>query len=154
MASDFRQLKLRQLDQQLQGWRKTAKATPRPREGWLRTLRMALGLSTGQLAERLGARQPRVLQLEKGEISDTATLASLRKAADALDCDLVYALVPRKPLEQMVRDQVDTVAKQELATVSHSMALEEQRPSYAVETRQLKELRASLLAGPWRRLWR
>jgi predicted DNA-binding mobile mystery protein A len=153
MANDFRQLKLRQLDQQLQAWRKTANANPRPREGWLRTLRTALGMSTGKLAERLGARQPRVLQLEKAEIKDTATLASLRKAADALGCDLVYALVPRKPLEQMVTDQVDKVAKQELAAVSHSMALEEQRPSYAVETRQLKELRDALLSGPWRRLW-
>jgi len=154
MANDFTQLKLRQLDQQLQTWRKTANAAPRPREGWLRAIRKGLGMTTGQLAQRMATRRPRVLQLEKAELTGTVTLASLRKAAEALDCDLVYALVPRKPLEQMVRDQVDKVAKQELATVSHSMALEEQRPSYAVETKQLSELRETLLAGPWRRLWK
>jgi predicted DNA-binding mobile mystery protein A len=154
MAKDFRQLKLRQLDTQLQTWRRIANTSPRPREGWLRTLRTGLGMSTGQLAQRLGSRQPWVLQLEKAEVKGTVTLASLRKAADALGCDLVYALVPRKPLEQMVHDQADKVAKQEMATVSHSMALEEQRPSYAVETKQLSELRDTLLAGPWRRLWK
>lgn len=154
MANDFRQLKLRQLDKQLQTWRKTAKTLTRPREGWLRTIRMTLGMSTGQLAERMGSRQPWVLQLEKAEVDDTATLASLRKAAEALGCELVHVLVPRKPLVQMVSDQADKVARQELATVSHSMALEEQRSSYAVETKQLSELRDTLLAGPWRRLWK
>lgn len=154
MATDFRRLKLQQLDQQLWSWLKTAETAPRPREGWLRALRKGLGMSTGQLALRLGTRQPWVLQLEKAELKDTATLASLRKAADALDCDLVYAVVPRKPLEEMVREQANKVAKQEMATVSHSMALEQQRPSRAVETAQLNELRDALLAGPWRRLWK
>ncbi len=154
MANDFRQLKLRQLDRQLQAWQKTAKTAPCPREGWLRALRTGLGLSTGQLAARLGTRQPWILQLEKAEVKGTASLASLRKAADVLGCDLVYALVPRKPLEQMVRERADQVARRELEAVSHSMTLEQQRPRRAVEAMQLKGLRDTLLAGPWRRLWK
>ena len=154
MASEFRWLRLRQLDQRLETWRSVAKRAPAPKEGWLRALRRAMGLSTGQLASRLGAHQPWVLQLEKGEARGTVTLASLRKAADAMGCDLVYALVPREPLEKLVRKQASLVAKTELKSVSHSMALEMQRTSRSVESRQLKALQARLLAGPWQRLWK
>lgn len=154
MSNNYRWLQLRQLEQQLQPWRATATKAPRPREGWLRTLRLALGMSTGQLAQRLSVRQPRALQLEKGEVQETITLASLRKAADALGCDLIYALVPRQRLEDTVRGRADTVARQELQRVSHSMALENQRPGPAVEEQQLKALRDDLLAGSWQRLWK
>jgi predicted DNA-binding mobile mystery protein A len=154
MPDDFKWLKLNQLDQQAQQWRKAAEEAPRPKGGWLRALRTALGMTTGQLAGRLGTSQPWINQLEKGEVQGTASVASLQRAAEALGCDLVYALVPRKPLEEMLRQQAEAVAKQELMTVGHSMALEQQRPSREVEAAQLKRLRDKLLDGPWRRLWK
>ena len=154
MANDFRLLKLRQLDKQLNAWYLAAKKAPMPKAGWLRTLRKALGLGTGQLARRMGAHQPWVLQLEKAEVSGAVTLASLKKAADALGCDFVYGIVPREPLENMVRKQAEHTARIEFKSVSHSMALENQRPVRTVESRQFKTLRDSLLAGPWRRLWK
>lgn len=154
MANNLNWLRLRQLDQRLGVWRSAAGPAAPPKEGWLRALRMALGMTTGQLAHRLGTRQPWVTQLEKAETRGNVTLASLRKAADALDCELVYALVPRVPLETRVRRQAERLAKAELASVSHSMALEKQRTSRSVESRQMKELNDSLLAGPWRRLWK
>jgi predicted DNA-binding mobile mystery protein A len=154
MKDNFRWLKLRQLDRQLDAWHSATARSPAPREGWLRALRTALGMTTGQLARRLGTRQPWVMQLEKSETKGTVTLASLQKAADALDCDLVYALVPRVPLEARIRRQAERLAKAELVSVSHTMALEKQSTGKAVESRQFKELRDDLLAGPWRRLWK
>lgn len=154
MANDFRWLKLHQLDARLEVWHAVAREAPAPKEGWLRTLRTALGLSTGQFARRLGTRQPWILQLEKAEVSGSLSLASLRKAAAALDCDLVYALVPRDALETRVRKQAERVAKAELESVGHTMALEKQRPGRAAESRQLKALRDRLLTGPWQRLWK
>lgn len=153
MSLEFNQLQIRQLDKQLARWRMPAKS-PVPRTGWLRAIRHALGMSTSQLARRLGISQPRVLKLEKAEIDGSVTLASLRKAAEALGCEFVYALVPREPLEDMVRKQADRVAKAELRSVSHTMALEKQRTGKAVESQQLKTLRERLLAGPRRRLWK
>lgn len=153
MSLEFSQLQIRQLDKQLARWRMPARS-PAPRTGWLRAIRHALGMSTSQLARRLGISQPRVLKLEKAEIDGSVTLASLRKAAEALGCEFVYALVPREPLEDMVRKQADRVAKAELRSVSHTMALEKQGTSKAVESQQLKALRERLLAGPRRRLWK
>ena len=69
----------------------------RPGRGWIKAIREALGMTTGQYAKRLGVSQPRVAALERAEADGVVTLKSLRQAAEALDCDFVYALVPRKP---------------------------------------------------------
>ncbi|HZZ37352.1 MAG TPA: helix-turn-helix domain-containing protein, partial [Caulobacteraceae bacterium] len=53
----------------------------RPPKGWLRAVRDALGMTTKQLARRLGVSQPRVVALEKGEVDESVTLTSLRRAA-------------------------------------------------------------------------
>src|SRR5579864_5953862 len=121
MKSDFRWLRLQQLDARLERWRAAARDNPVPSEGWLRTVRKTLELGTAQFARRLGTRQPWVVQLEKGEVKGTVTLASMRKAADALDCDLVYALVPRKPLVDTLHEQATRIARRELEAVGHSM---------------------------------
>lgn len=154
MEKDYRWLKLRQLDQRLQAWRTAADKAPPPKEGWLRALRHTIGMTTGQMARRLGTRQPWVLQLEQAELKGSVTLASLRKAGQAMDCELVYALVPRGTLESRVRTRAASIAAAEIASVAHSMALEKQRTRKSVETQQSKALRERLLAGSWRRLWR
>src|SRR6266404_8337614 len=70
-----------------------------PVRGWIKAIREALGMSTAQLAMRLGVKQPSVVALEQSEAKGTIELATLRRVAKALDCTLVYALVPGKPLE-------------------------------------------------------
>jgi predicted DNA-binding mobile mystery protein A len=67
----------------------------RPAAGWLRTVRDSLGLTLADLARRLNVTPPAVRAFEKAEAEDRITLASLRRVAVAMECDLVYALVPR-----------------------------------------------------------
>jgi len=69
-----------------------------------------------------------VSDLERSEAEEGIRLNSLRKVADALDCDLVYALVPRHPggLQGQVTDQALLAARAELAPVRHTVALEAQ----------------------------
>ena len=57
-------------------------------------------MSSAQLAKRMNVSPQFVRKLEKGEADDTITLASLRRVADALECKVVYALVPEKYLEE------------------------------------------------------
>jgi predicted DNA-binding mobile mystery protein A len=85
-------------------------------------------MSSKDLATRLGVVESTVVRLEASERADTAQLRSLRRAAEALDCDLVYALVPRRPLEDMVKEQARRQAARALAPVQHTMLLEEQTP--------------------------
>src|SRR5579863_4818512 len=94
MRSEFRDLRLKQLDRSLEPYQAARKVSP-PSKGWIRAIRQALGVSSGELARRPGTSRQLPLQLEKSEAEDKITLKSLRAVANALDCDLVYALVPR-----------------------------------------------------------
>src|ERR1700680_2276769 len=98
-----------------------------PVRGWMKAIREALGMSSAQLAKRLGVKQPSVVALEQSEVKGTIELASLQRVAGALDCTLVYALVPNQPLEVMVRDRARTFARRRLEVVEHSMLLEDQK---------------------------
>ncbi|MGO9939159.1 MAG: mobile mystery protein A [Terracidiphilus sp.] len=126
MRSTFRNLRLKQLDRVLKPFR-TAREVPRPSKGWIRGIRQALGVSSGELARRLGTSRQLPLQLEKGEAEDRITLKSLRAVANALDCDLVYALVPRaRSMQELIENQARAEAKNRVLGVEHSMALEDQ----------------------------
>ena len=148
MRSEFKNLRLKQLDRALEPYR-AAREVPRPSKGWIRTIRQALGVSSGELARRLGTSRQLPLQLEKGEAEDRVTLKSLRTAANALDCDLVYAFVPRAgSIEESIENRARTEAKNRVLGVEHSMALENQavgRIDEAVEaeTRRLVRKRTS-----------
>jgi len=148
MRSEFRNLRLKQLDRALEPYR-AARVVPRPSKGWIRSIRQALGVSSGELARRLGTSRQLPLQLEKGEAEDRITLKSLRAAANALDCDLVYALVPRAgSMQELIESRARTEAKDRVVGVEHSMALENQavgRIDEAVEaeTRRLVRKRTS-----------
>ena len=124
----------------------------RPGRGWIKAIREAIGMTTGQFARRLGVSQPRVAALEKAEADGVVTLKSLRQAAEALGCDFVYALVPRKPLEQVVKDRARDVAERQLARTDQTMRLENQAVSKARMARARDQLAAELLRSD-RRLW-
>ncbi len=83
-------------------------------------------MSSAQLAKRLGIKQPSVVALEQSEVKGTIELKTLRRVAAALDCTLVYSLVPNKPLEAMVRDRARMFARRRLEPLEHSMLLEAQ----------------------------
>ena len=98
-----------------------------PVRGWIKAVREALGMTTAQLARRLGVKQPSVVAIEQSEAKGTIELATLRRVAEALDCTLIFALVPKKPLEAMVRDRARTFARRRRGPVEHSMLLEDQK---------------------------
>ena len=97
-----------------------------PPKGWIRAIRDALGMTSAQLAKRLDMSTQGVSKVESSEANDTIRLNTLRKVAEALDCTLVYALVPNTSLEEKVHGQARKIALRELKRVSHTMALEDQ----------------------------
>lgn len=106
-----------------------------------------------QLAHRLGVSRQSVAEIEQREIDRTITLRSLERAAVALDCRLIYAIVPRKEIPALIADRARQIAIERIQRVAHSMQLEAQGVD-ADETQHLvDELAAEFLAGPLRELW-
>lgn len=107
-----------------------------PPKGWVRAIRDALGMSGVQYARRLRVRPPSVAALEASEENGTIQLKTLRRAAEALDCTLVYALVPNDSLEGAVRARARKIALRDLGRVAHTMKLEAQEtPDGATDER-------------------
>jgi len=152
MRAQERAMARKQLDKRLNKLR-NSDALSRPPRGWIKAIREALGMTTTQFGKRLGVSQPTALGFEKSEVHKGITLETLERAARSLDCQLVYALVPRKPLESLVEDRARELAKKRLRATSHSMALEDQRVDEADERDHLERLVQKLLNQPGSALW-
>ena len=124
-----------------------------PPRGWIRAIREALGLSTRQLAERMESSQSWISVLEKAEVSGTTTLKSMRQAAEAMDCTLVYALIPTKSLAETLQHRAEMRAEDELRHLNHSMQLENQGMTADNLSAERKRLITELLDGSPRKLW-
>lgn len=110
----------------------------RPPRGWVRAIRDALGMSGVQFARRLLVRPQSVEALEKSEADGTIQIKTLRRAAEALDCTLVYALVPNKTLEASVHERARRLAVNALRRASHTMKLEDQETSKTKHEEQIE----------------
>ena len=153
MDSRMRQLRLEQVQASVAAYSDLTNRRPPPR-GWLKAIRESLGLTERQQAGRLGITGSTLHKSELAEAEERITLGQLRKLADGLDCELVYALVPRKPLTQVVEDRARSIALQEVSGVAHTMSLEDQRPATDRLRKQVEQRTAELLRGRWSDLWR
>jgi predicted DNA-binding mobile mystery protein A len=97
-----------------------------PPKGWIRAIRDALGMNGVQFAKRLAIRPQSVDALETSEATGAIQLKTLRRAAEALDCTLVYALVPNTSLQDAVQSRARNIAARDLNRVAHTMKLEAQ----------------------------
>ena len=109
-------------------------------------------MTTGQFAARLGVAQPRIATLERAEANDAVTLKTLRQAAEALDCVLVYALVPKTSLEDMMEDRARLLADHLLSRTDLTMRLENQGVSPDSLKKAREDLAEDILRND-RRLW-
>ena len=124
----MRDLLLRQLDRQLKEL-SNLKNLERPRQGWVHSIRESLGMPLRFLGKKLNVTPQTIKKLETSEASQTITLKSLHSLAEALNCRLVYALVPENSLQDMVDEKILQKARSIVLNVSHSMDLEEQKTS-------------------------
>jgi predicted DNA-binding mobile mystery protein A len=148
----LKRLKLRQLDASLKPLQ-SLRSVPPPKLGWLAEVRQGLRMTTAQLGRRLGVTKQRVGALERAEAEGKLTLTSLKRAAQALGCDLVYAVVPRGSLEEMLDRRAQAVAAAIVRRTAHSMLLEHQSPSDEEISAQIKDVAEQLKAEGSSRLW-
>jgi predicted DNA-binding mobile mystery protein A len=127
-----------------------------PRSGWIKAVRGALGVTTRQLAERVGVEQSNITRLEKREASGTVTLERLAKTAQAMNCKLVYAIVPDDrfaTLGAIIDERARDLAQQLVRTAEHSMRLEKQGSHDDDLARDIDGLASQLKSKMDSRIW-
>ena len=125
MVKKYQKTALEQLDASLAQFAPLRHLQP-PKKGWIRAIRDALGMSGRQLGQRMGVSKMWVADMERLEAGGTTTLKTLRRAAEAMDCVLVYALVPKTSLKETLLKQARRKVRQDMTRASHTMALEDQ----------------------------
>lgn len=129
-----------------------------PPSGWLKAMREALGISSEALAKRIGIKSSSgVLRLEEREVSKKATIESLENAARAMDCRLVYLIIPdneEASLEKILSDKAYRVAEKLVRETKHTMNLEDQKAKGNDEQEQIKRLAKELKDNFDSRIWK
>lgn len=143
-------LRRKQLDKLLSGH----KNVPKLPYGYIHEIRNSLEMTTRQLARRLGVSQPSVISMEQNERNGSITLKSLELAAEALGCTVVYALVPKQSLEEIVQEQAKLKAQEIVKSVDRTMALEKQSTKSSEQQELVKELAAEIVHKGGSGLWK
>ena len=149
------QNQLRLIEKKLVPWLKI-KDTIRPRAGWLKAIRGSLGVSARQLGKRLGKTHQVILRLEARELRGKVTLDSLDSAARAMNCHVVYAIIPDSKfgsLESILDERAERLATLIAREATHSMKLEDQEVDLKSTKEQINRLRHELKMKLDSRLW-
>ena len=113
-------------------------STVLPNEGWIYSIRNALGMSLRQLGKRMNITAQSVKEIEIREKKGTVSLAVLRQVGACLDMKLVYCFIPKAgSLEQLIENRATELATEIVRRTSASMILEDQENT---ETRLRKSI--------------
>lgn len=149
----MKNIKRNQIDRYLAEYNQI-KQMPTPKQGWIKYIRNALGMTAEQLAKRVGVNRRRLVKIEQAEVHDAITVKTLREVAQALNCKLILAIVPRTSIDQIIKEQATQYVKKHLKEVSHHMALESQSVTdqKAVEA-QIEDLVQQYLSKSLKIIW-
>jgi predicted DNA-binding mobile mystery protein A len=114
MKNDFETQQTREkLDDYLGKLRRISRS--QPRRQWIREIREAFGMTSRIFARRMGISQPAAVLLERSERMETIKIGTLRRAAAALECELVYAFMPKKlSLHTILHNRRCAIAEKDL----------------------------------------
>lgn len=142
-----------QLDRRFDNLRPLLARAERPAQGWLKAIREALGMTTRQMARRMQFTQSRVSKMERAETHGQITLHSLQRAAEALGCEVVYVVIPKRPLTETLEHQARLVAEKQIQTVEQTMRLEAQEVRNPKQRPALLQQATNRLLRRPARLW-
>jgi predicted DNA-binding mobile mystery protein A len=131
-----------------------ARELPNPPTGWIRAIRLSLGISLQQLANKLAKTKQSVHEIEMREKEGSITLKSLRETAHALDMELVYGLVPKDgSLEKYIDKKARGLAEKIVLRTSNTMKLEDQENTNQRIKKAIEEMTITIKAELPKSLW-
>ncbi len=127
ITGEIRAIILEGLEQKIQPLNAARAAASAPARGWLRAVREAMGLTQRQVAARAAVKRQSYAQFETAEERGSISIASLRRAAGAMDCELVYYVVPRGPVARTYAELagIHDPMSRHLKATDQSMALKD-----------------------------
>lgn len=148
-----KRLQVEQLDRKLEGFRDAIQVA-QPTIGWLKTIRVSLGMSLQQVADKLAITKQSVQEIEIREKEGSITLNSLKETANALDMQLVYGLVPKDgTIDDLIERKAKELALRIVSRTSNTMKLEDQENSKQRLQKAIQERTAIIKNEMPKTLW-
>jgi len=121
MSIEIRAIILNGLEQRIEPLNAARTAATVPSRGWLRAVREA---------ERAAVKRQSYAQFEAAEEKGSISVASLRRAAEAMDCELVYFVVPKAAVARTYSGlaEIHDPSAKHLKATEHSIALRGRAP--------------------------
>lgn len=149
----IKKIVIQQLQSQVDHAAETVRGLAVPSEGWIRKVRKSLGMSGAQLARRMDITRAAISNTEKAELEGRVTIKAMREAAEAMDCRLIYAIVPEKDIETLIRKRAREKAMAKVKKVNQHMALEGQTLSSDRIELEIERLTDELVKNLPAELW-
>lgn len=150
---DIKSLKLKMLGEKLEAFDHLGQVSV-PESGWVAAIRTSLNMTLEQLGRKLGVSRQAVGQIEKRESEGSITLSGLRDVANALDMQLVYAIVPKEgTLEDHLENRAREMARELILSANQQMRLEDQAVKTEKLKRAIEDATAELVRKVDRQLW-
>lgn len=150
---DKKKLQIEQLERRLSSF-SALKDVSVPPMGWLKYVRISLGMTMQQLASRLLITRQSIQEIEQREREGSITLRRLQEVASALDMQLVYGFIPKDgSVEQLIDRKAHELASSIIVRSSNTMKLEDQEVSTERLNKALKERIASIKNTLPKTLW-
>lgn len=132
---------------------KSALTIDTPPEGWARTVRKALGIPITVISKRSGLSKAEIFRIERRELDGKVQLDTLRRLAQAMDCDLYYAISPRKTVDELISEKAHEAAVRIVSEMSTHMNLEMQGLSQSQIEDQVRMVQSQLLSMSSQSFW-
>jgi len=153
MGNRIKEMAIRQLNDRLKDVLSGNKQAI-PEKGWIHAIRDVLGMTLKQLASRVGVNHSTVAEYEHREEKGTITLNTLKKVADAMNCDFIYGFVPRDGgFDELRERQARIAAEKMIETTSRSMELEDQAVTDEEKQNQIQDMKNELLSDWDHSIW-
>ena len=123
------------------------------KEGWIRLMRQALGMSGAQLARRMGVSRGLISNTEKAEMEGRITINKMQEYADAMECQFVYSMVPNDKIRNIVIKRAEEKARAIVSRTNEHMALEAQSLTDEQIRSEVDRLAEQMLSGKTSVLW-
>ena len=150
----FRETVVKQYRKLVDGAAKSALDIDTPPEGWARTVRKALGIPIPIISKRSGLSKAEIFRIERREVDGKVQLDTLRRLAQAMGCELHYAIVPRKKVDELISEKAHEAAVRIVSEMSSHMKLEMQGLSKSQIEEQVRMVQSQLLSMSSQSFWK
>jgi len=146
------ELILEQTDKRI---RKLAKISEEnPPQGWIYTIRKALGMSMRQLGKIANITPQGIKDMEDREKNGNITIAAMEQLGKDMNMRFVYGYVPLEgSLQKKIDKQALAMAKKIVSRTSNSMTLEDQKVSPAMLKKSIKAKAQEIKQNKLKSLW-